>query len=144
MALFGSKKKSTAAPAKEKAAKKAPKAAQSTEKGAEMAMVAKDPAPITAASLKRSYGDIILAPHITEKGAVVVATGNAYVFRIHDRADKKLVAQAVKSVYGVTPVRVNIVRNPGKKVTIRGRQGMRNARSKAYVFLKKGDKIEFV
>ncbi len=141
MALFGSSKKKTAAPAKDAAAKKAPK----TAKVAKVSVpVVRGTAPITADNLKHSYGDIILAPHITEKGAVVGTTSNAYVFRIHQDADSRLVAKAVEAIYGLKPVKVNIVRNPAKKVIIRGTRGVRSARSKAYVYLKKGDKIEFV
>ena len=144
MALFGSSKKKTAAPAKDAAAKKAPKAAKTKVAKEAAAPVVRGTAPITADNLKHSYGDIILAPHITEKGAVVATTSNAYVFRIHQDADSRLVAKAVEAIYGIKPVKVNIVRNPAKKVIIRGTRGVRNARSKAYVYLKKGDKIELV
>ena len=106
---------------------------------------AKNAAATTTASVgKHAYGSIILAPHITEKAAVVSGLSNTYIFRIHQNATKPLVAKAIREIYSVTPVKVTIAQNPAKRVIVRGKAGKMAARRKAYVQLKKGDKIEFV
>jgi len=66
----------------------------------------------------------------------------SYVFEISDRANKHDVFTAVKAVYGVTPIKVNITNLPAKKVFSRGRAGAKSGIKKAVVYLKSGDKIE--
>lgn len=86
---------------------------------------------------------VLLRPHITEK-ASMLAEKNVYVFEVRPRANKHEVISAIKSVYNVTPTRVHIVNLPAKKVFSRGKKGMRSGLKKAMVYLKHGDKIEFV
>jgi ribosomal protein L23 len=50
----------------------------------------------------------------------------------------------VKELYKVTPVKVNIINLPAKIVFTRGKSGRKAGVKKAVVYLKKGDKIEFV
>lgn len=90
-------------------------------------------------------GHILLSPRITEKGARMAENG-AYVFNVAKDASKKDVAAAVRDVYKVTAVKVTLARVPSKKVMTRGtnRMGQTAAGKKAYVFLKKGETIEFV
>src|SRR3989344_4468293 len=52
--------------------------------------------------------------------------------------------KAIEEIYGVTPVRINVITIPAKKVFVRNRVGMKASGKKAVVYLKKGDKIEFV
>lgn len=94
-----------------------------------------------AISLKAKYSNILLRPRVTEK-ANLVAGSNIHAFEIMRTATKKQVAEAVSAFYKVTPVKINIVRNPDKKVFIRGKKGVKSGVKKAYVYLKKGDKIE--
>jgi len=82
-------------------------------------------------------------PHITEKAAILAERG-VYTFLVHKDANKIQVAKAVKAIYDVEPVRVNIIKLPAKRVVSRGRRGVKAAKKKALVYLKKGDKIEFV
>lgn len=90
-------------------------------------------------------GDILIAPRITEKGAYLAEHG-AYVFNVAKGASKKDIATAVKALYKVAPRKVTLVAVPRKKVMTRGtnKSGMTAGGKKAYVFLKKGDKIELV
>jgi large subunit ribosomal protein L23 len=92
-------------------------------------------------SIKKHSNEVIKHPRITEK-ATLVTDKNQYVFVVTPDATKASVAAAIEQVYKVKPVRVNIVRTPAKKIVVRGRPGMKSAIKKAYVFLKKGDKIE--
>ncbi len=91
-------------------------------------------------------GTVIVRPHITEKAAIKTGD-NVYVFEISSRATKTEVMKAINALYKVMPIKVNIVRKSPLTVPQRSRRGMPGTKSgmkKAYVYLKKGDKIEFV
>ncbi len=94
-----------------------------------------------ATDLKAKYANVLLRPRITEKANTAVEKG-VYAFEISDKANKKEVNEAVKAFYKVTPIKINIVRNPAKAVFVRGKKGTKSGVKKAYVYLKKGDKIE--
>ncbi len=118
MALFGSKK--------------------NTKKVEEKAVAAK-----TETSSTIDLSHIIVRPRITEK-ASMKAESNVYSFEVSERSNKKTIAGAVKELYNVTPVKVAIVAIPSKEVFIRGKWGVKKGGKKAYVYLKKGETIEFV
>ena len=86
---------------------------------------------------------IIKKPRITEKSGIQAETTGVYTFEVTAEANKKNVAKAVKELYKVTPVKVNIVNLPVKKVFSKGKIGRKSGIKKAVVYLKKGDKIEF-
>lgn len=94
-----------------------------------------------ATNLKAKYANILKKPRITEK-ATLVSESNVFVFEVTPSATKKQVAETIKAFYKVVPVRVNMVRNPAKKVFVRGKNGVKAGVKKAYVYLKKGDKLE--
>lgn len=98
-----------------------------------------------AAAGARDLSKILKKPHITEK-AVAGSERNVYAFLIHPDATKRDVAAAVKAIYNVTPVRVNIVNREARQSMNRriGRTVTERAEKKAYVFLKKGDSISLV
>jgi len=83
-------------------------------------------------------------PRITEKGASLSENFNIYTFEVAPHSTKKIVAKAVAEIYKVHPVKVNILPVPSKKIFSRGKYGRKSGGKKAYVFLKKGEKIEFV
>jgi large subunit ribosomal protein L23 len=88
---------------------------------------------------------VIEKPHLTEK-AMSQNERNVYTFMVAKNATKYTVAQAVKEVYKVTPVKVNIVNKlPNKSMSgARGRMVSQKGYKKAYVYLKKGDTINVV
>ncbi|NTV44636.1 MAG: 50S ribosomal protein L23 [Candidatus Yonathbacteria bacterium] len=90
-----------------------------------------------------TYAHILRTPRITEK-ATDSASRGAYVFNVDMRATKPEIIKAIKEVYGVEPVRVNITTVSAKRVVVRGRLGVRSGGKKATVFLKKGETIEIV
>lgn len=87
---------------------------------------------------------IIKRPRITEKSGIKSESDNVYTFEVLKGATKKDVAEAIKAIYKVTPVKVNIVNLPEKRVSSRGKMGRKQSVKKALVFLKKGDKIAFI
>ncbi len=93
--------------------------------------------------MKKHPGHILISPRITEKGAYLAEQG-AYVFNVAQDATKSAVAEAVREVYKVTPRKVTLARVPSKRVQTRGtnRFGKTAGGKKAFVFLKKGEKIE--
>lgn len=87
---------------------------------------------------------IIKKPRITEKSGIQAETSNVYTFEVTAKANKKNIAKAVKEIYKVTPVKVNIVNLPAKVIFSRGKSGRKSGVKKAVVYLKKGEKIDFV
>lgn len=92
--------------------------------------------------MKFEPGKIVIRPRITEKAAVLSETSNVFAFEVSKDATKPLVARAIKEIYKVTPLKVNIVKLPSKKVLAKGKKGSTKSVVKAYVYLNKGDKIE--
>ena len=86
---------------------------------------------------------IILRPRITEK-ASDNAEKNVYVFEVALRSNKVLIKEAIKSIYKVDAVKVNITKIPSKVVFSKGKKGVKKGGKKALVYLKKGDKIEVI
>ncbi len=86
---------------------------------------------------------IIKNPRVTEK-ASFAAEQNVYTFDISQSANKREIKKAVFTLYKVHPVKVNVMTIPRKKTMSQGKKGMRGGGRKAFVYLKKGDKIEFI
>lgn len=92
---------------------------------------------------KRDLSQVLKRARITEKASLVSEKG-VYVFEVADWAHKKEIAAAVKKFYNVTPVSINTTPIKAKKVFRRGHRGVKKGGKKAYIELKKGDKIELV
>lgn len=80
-------------------------------------------------------------PRITEKATFLSERG-VYVFEVSPRATKREVAAAVRELYKVTPAKVAMAPIPRKKILVKGKRGETGGGKKAYVYLKKGEKIE--
>lgn len=83
---------------------------------------------------------VVLRPLVTEKNAVL-ASHNAYAFAVRNTANKIEVSQAVRSMYGVVPTRVNMINVRGKVVRRGKTVGKRKSWKKAIVVLPKGKTI---
>jgi len=92
---------------------------------------------------KKDLSDVLRSPRITEK-ASMVSEKNVYVFEVATWANKNQIGRAVKEFYKVEPINIRTTVIPKKKVNRRGRLGIKKGGKKAYVELKKGDKIELV
>ena len=88
---------------------------------------------------------IIIQARVTEK-AVRQNDANVYTFIVAKHATKYTIADAVKALFKVTPVKVNIVNKSPRQFMSRskGRTLHENGMKKAYVYLKKGDRIDLV
>lgn len=87
---------------------------------------------------------VILRPRVTEKSAIATSTNNVHVFEVTTDATKHSVANSIKKIFGVIPEKVRVVTIPTKSVYLRHKRGTgtKGGGKKAYVYLKKGDKIE--
>ncbi|OGI95413.1 50S ribosomal protein L23 [Candidatus Nomurabacteria bacterium RIFCSPLOWO2_01_FULL_42_17] len=86
---------------------------------------------------------IIKNPRITEK-ASLAQEQNVYAFDIGSSANKTEIKKAIFALYKVKPIKVNVLRVPRKNIISRGKAGVKGGGRKALVYLKSGDKIEFV
>jgi len=86
---------------------------------------------------------VLRNPRITEKASMVL-NANVYIFDVAPSATKSEVKKAVKALYKVTPMKVNIATVRPKNIVVRGKKGVRSGGKKAMVYLKKEDKIEIV
>ena len=86
---------------------------------------------------------IIKNPRITEK-ASLCAGQNVYTFDIVNTANKAEIKKAIFELYKVRPEKINILPVPQKKVLSRGSIGTKGGGKKAMIYLKEGDKIDFV
>ena len=91
--------------------------------------------------VKTLHAATLIKPRITEKATTLSKEGT-YVFNISARAGKREVSEAVQIYYKVSPKKIRIVHLPSKNKTVRGIPGSIASVKKAYVFLKKGEKIE--
>lgn len=91
----------------------------------------------------KDVSSAIVRPRITEK-ATKVAESNVYTFDITPNATKIQVKEAIVKLYKVTPIKVNVMKIRARKVFVRGKRGVTAGGRKAYVYLKKGDKIELM
>lgn len=104
-------------------------------------------APAATKALATDYNldAVIIGPRLSEK-TVNLGEQNVYTFNVRRDATKFQVRDAVKALYNVTPVKINIVnKQPAKRfVGSRGRTKHVKGMKKAYVYLKKGDTISLI
>ena len=120
---------------------------ETEQKDDQKAVVAEKKAtkPSAARATDRDLTGVIVKPRITEK-AVGQHGNNVYTFVVRKGATKYDVADAIKALYSVTPVKVNIVNKAPRTFTsrTRGRSVSEKGLKKAYVYLKSGDSISLV
>lgn len=86
-------------------------------------------------------GKILLKPIISEKATDLNARGQ-YVFEVAPLAGKSEIAKAIINLYGVKPIKINIINVAGKKVRYGRVAGKTKNWKKAMVTLNPEDKIE--
>ena len=90
--------------------------------------------------------DVIKKPILSDKAAKASEKG-VYTFLVNNSADKYKIADSIELIYGVVPEKIRISKNAAKpkRLRVKGREreyGQTSPKKKAYVYLKKGDKIE--
>ena len=84
---------------------------------------------------------VLIAPVVSEKSYSLIE-GNKYSFRVHDRAHKTQVRQAVEELFEVRVRGVNIVKVQPKPKRRGLSRGKKPGWKKAIVQLREGDRIE--
>lgn len=93
----------------------------------------------------RELSRTIVRPVVTEKAAKL-GDQNVYAFFVAKSATKRDVSEAVQKLWKVVPVKINIVNKAPRQVFNRAKNRLSGApgAKKAYVHLKKGDRIDLV
>jgi large subunit ribosomal protein L23 len=84
---------------------------------------------------------VLIRPLITEKASVLGAE-KKYFFEVERHANKIEIAKAIKDVYGVKPISVNIINMGGKNVRLGRIRGRRKSWKKAVITLPEGESIK--
>jgi large subunit ribosomal protein L23 len=159
MALFGkrtTKKDEDKKPAQKAATKsravntaKESSTSKKSKKSVAMEAPVTNPAVIPAIASNASpsskitgTSSVLLGAHITEKANLQAEKNNVYTFKVSGIATKHAIVHAVKTVYKVTPTAVRVVSLPNKSIFVRGRKAFKSGFKKAYITLKKGEKID--
>lgn len=91
----------------------------------------------------KSIYDVIRSPIITEKGAIMQAENNKYMFQVAVSANKKEIKEAIEKIYNVKVTGVRTMNVRGKMKRVRAKFGLTSAWKKAIITLKAGDTIDF-
>ena len=87
--------------------------------------------------------DIIYAPIITEKTAMLAQNENKFAFKVDPRANKAEIKQAIESIFNVKVESITTSNSHPKKRRVGRYTGMTNQYKKAIVKLAEGNSINF-
>jgi len=90
---------------------------------------------------KINYIDSIRNPIITEK-ATILSEQNKTVFKVHPKANKKVIKKNIEKLFKVTVVKVNVINQKTKTKTRQGKKSFKKGYKKAIITLKKGQSID--
>ena len=86
---------------------------------------------------------VIIGPHITEKGNLQKELNNQISFKVHPKANKVAIRQAVQTILKKKVLEVKTINVRGKKRRMGRHMGKRADWKKAVVKLAPGENIEF-
>ncbi len=87
---------------------------------------------------------VLLAPHISEKGSLIAEAANQVVFKVLPDATKAEVKAAVENLFKVKVKGVTTLNVHGKHKQFRGMRGRRQGWKKAYVTLAEGQELDLM
>jgi len=87
---------------------------------------------------------VLIAPHISEKGTVIADKNSQFIFKVAPDATKPEVKAAVESLFNVKVKSVQMIKMKGKRKNFGRVQGKRKDWKKAYVGLEQGYDIDFM
>jgi large subunit ribosomal protein L23 len=88
--------------------------------------------------------NVLLAPHVSEKGARLQQDSNQVVFRVRPDANKDEIRRAVELMFEVKVTDVRVSNVKGKVKRFGQRFGQRSDWKKAYVRLAEGQSIDMM
>jgi len=87
---------------------------------------------------------VLIAPHVSEKSALIGEITNQYAFKVAKDATKSEIKIAVEQLFNVSVVELQVLNVKGKvKRNARGQMRRRPNWKKAYVRLDQGHEIDF-
>ncbi|MFH1781049.1 MAG: 50S ribosomal protein L23 [Patescibacteria group bacterium] len=86
---------------------------------------------------KNAY-KVLIKPLITEKATAT----NTYLFAVNPKTNKQEIKKAIQVVYGVKPLKINIINFSGRGVRWGKSTGKTKSWKKAIVYLKEGESIQ--
>ena len=87
---------------------------------------------------------VLIAPHVSEKSALIGEAANQYAFKVAKDAKKSEIKIAVEQLFNVSVVELQVLNVKGKvKRNARGQARCRPNWKKAYVRLDQGHEIDF-
>lgn len=92
--------------------------------------------------MKVEMHDILVRPLLTEKITGIREGTNTVGFVVHPEANRVQIKQAVELLLKVKVAKVNVLNMPGKLKRLGRFSGRRSDWKKAFVTLKKGEKLE--
>jgi len=97
--------------------------------------------------MMKSY-EILMRPILTEKMLKLQESRGKYAFKVHKKANKIVVKQAIQARFDVTVENVHIINVKGKSKQMNTRRGITKGKrsdwKKAIVTLREGDSINLV
>ncbi len=138
MALLKKKKKEQEVKPEEKKQEK-PKAQKKAPKKA--AAAKKTPAKKEKRGISKKALTVLVRPLVTEKTAQL-SENNVMVFEVSRDANRVEIKNAFNELYGVVPVRVNVMNMRGKRVAFGRKLGKRKDWKKAFITLPEGKRID--
>jgi large subunit ribosomal protein L23 len=85
--------------------------------------------------------EVLIAPVVSEKSYSLIEA-NKYSFKVHPKAHKTQIRQAVEELFDVSVVGVNVIKVQPKPKRRGFHKGSKPGWKKAIVELREGDKIE--
>ena len=90
---------------------------------------------------KINFIDSIRNPIITEK-ATILSEFNKTVFKVHPKANKKIIKKNIEKIFKVNVVKVNIINTKTKNKVRQGKPSTKRGYKKAIITVKKGQSID--
>ena len=91
--------------------------------------------------MKLDARDVLIAPVVSEKSYSLIEE-NKYSFRVHDKAHKTQIRQAVEELFDVHVESVNVLKVRSKPKRRGLQRGKKSGWKKAIVELREGERIE--
>ncbi len=92
--------------------------------------------------MSKSILRVLLSPILSEKSVTLKDKENRYSFKVDTKANKIEIKKAVETVFKVKVEKVRTLNSHGKMHRVGRYQGLRSDWKKAFVTVKKGQKID--
>lgn len=92
--------------------------------------------------MSKNPREIIIQTLMTEKGTHITEDANGYLFKVHIKANKIEIKDAIEKIFDVKVRKVNTIYYKGKPKSLGRYSGRRSDWKKAIVYLESGESIK--